>query len=478
MYYVLVLLRRICKHGGWDNLTIKEVTFLIYTPALGVLTLTSLAICIEHGSRIYDVSITDLIVHDVSLILYAMLSSSLPVRIARYDARRAKKMVIDMKRSATRTTNSPLRDLKAELDMLLEDGGIQIDDEGRKRILGIAVACNAIAESLKDMAERTVERQEYDDSDEKEDDDEPPRSMNDSIRFRTGRSHASTDSPVVPPEETREGESGAFIDLSRFRRDPPHRVSFSARIGVNHPIVYGTDASVGDRGEHSQQRPPGERGAGPWGRSVDSSRSVAVSSITSGDIEMENPAAKYMASAIRQNFTSGNGKSTSKKFAAPQDFLVLLDPSYIPDDIAAAAAAVLEGGPALYTNSESTGPVALPPLPPQEDEQENFGADEESGDAKIDPSGTADAPGDGLAPNDGSYNRLAAMLRGTIRSAAMTSPPADDDNNNDDDDDDDDRGAEEAGGDVQYQTQQIVGDAAYDRLTASLQGALRSSRIQ
>ena len=53
--------------------------------------------------------------------------------------------------------NSPLHELKCELDSLLEDETInQIDEQGRKRLMSIAVACNAIANSLQDISDRTA----------------------------------------------------------------------------------------------------------------------------------------------------------------------------------------------------------------------------------------------------------------------------------------------------------------------------------
>ena len=53
--------------------------------------------------------------------------------------------------------SSPLHELKCELDSFLEDETIiQIDEQGIKRLISIAVACNAIANSLQDISDRTT----------------------------------------------------------------------------------------------------------------------------------------------------------------------------------------------------------------------------------------------------------------------------------------------------------------------------------
>ena len=80
--------------GGIANLTMKEVSFIIYTSALSIINGTLLIILCIHSFQVYSILPIELLAHDVTLILYSVITSSLPIRVARYEARKAKNIVL------------------------------------------------------------------------------------------------------------------------------------------------------------------------------------------------------------------------------------------------------------------------------------------------------------------------------------------------------------------------------------------------
>ena len=72
----------------------KEVSFLIYTSTLGIINGTLLIILCIHNFQVYNIMPIELLAHDVTLILYSVITSSLPIRVARYEARKAKNIVL------------------------------------------------------------------------------------------------------------------------------------------------------------------------------------------------------------------------------------------------------------------------------------------------------------------------------------------------------------------------------------------------
>ena len=142
--------------------------------------------------------------------------------------------------------NSPLHALKCELDSLLQDDTInQIDEEGRKRLMSIAVACNAIANSLQDISDRAtvdISDQQTLRQEQKSDDH-----MSDHVSHGSGRDKDSSDNSSRKPyrignkvldlRKMLRHQRKELIDLDRFQtgmnRRPPKascRVSFAENI--------------------------------------------------------------------------------------------------------------------------------------------------------------------------------------------------------------------------------------------------------
>ena len=72
----------------------KEISFSIYTSALCIINGTLMIILCLHDFQEYSMLPVELLVHDITLILYSVISSSLPIRVARYEARKAKSIVL------------------------------------------------------------------------------------------------------------------------------------------------------------------------------------------------------------------------------------------------------------------------------------------------------------------------------------------------------------------------------------------------
>ena len=119
LYRLYFLFQRVLTPGGWSNLSTKELCFVIY----GTLVSTgTIMIGINLSTCNFDLfrsTLSMYICHAVMMLTHSVASTSLPVRIARYDVRRAQGVIRFTQRKVENTLDSPLRYLMTEMDCLL-----------------------------------------------------------------------------------------------------------------------------------------------------------------------------------------------------------------------------------------------------------------------------------------------------------------------------------------------------------------------
>ena len=97
LYQHMFHTRYILKRLHWGKLireiTTRELCYMIYSNVLTCGSMTCMVILTPVNFDGYMISTTDIFAHEITMILYALVASSLPVRIARIEGRRARNMV-------------------------------------------------------------------------------------------------------------------------------------------------------------------------------------------------------------------------------------------------------------------------------------------------------------------------------------------------------------------------------------------------
>ena len=118
-YRLYFMFQRVLKPGGLTNLSTKELCFVVYGSLVSAGTIIvgiSLSSC---NFDLYRSTLTMYVCHAVMMLFHSMASSTLPVRIARYDVRRAQGLIRCTQQKVSNTIDSPLRYLMTEMDCLL-----------------------------------------------------------------------------------------------------------------------------------------------------------------------------------------------------------------------------------------------------------------------------------------------------------------------------------------------------------------------
>jgi hypothetical protein len=154
-YYSYHLLVKSYRAGGLMNLSVKELVFLTISTPLAFGMIVLYAILIRSNVDGYMLNVNDLLLHDSSMIAYALITTSLPARIARLEGRRAKHMAVSAKRNVTHTLNAPLKVVLSELDAMLDDETIMsaMNRDGVRRLARIALAADTAIGSLQRIAD-------------------------------------------------------------------------------------------------------------------------------------------------------------------------------------------------------------------------------------------------------------------------------------------------------------------------------------
>lgn len=154
-HFQLIVLRRIQWGRKLSDISTNHLCFMIYSCILQGGTAITCGVLVSHGVDGYKISAQELIVHQIAMIIYALLN--LPVRIARLQWGRAKSNAARAKNSVLQTLNAPLRVLLLELDSLLDDEAVmaEINAQGAQRLARIAFACDSAVESLRKVAGMT-----------------------------------------------------------------------------------------------------------------------------------------------------------------------------------------------------------------------------------------------------------------------------------------------------------------------------------
>ena len=161
-YYSYNLMIKAYRSGGLMNLSVKELVFLTCSTPLAFGMIFLYAMLIQQDVNGYMLGVNDLLLHDSSMIVYALITTSLPARIARLEGRRAKSMAVSAKRNVTHTLNAPLKVVLSELDAMLDDEAIMsaMNRDGVRRLARIALAADTAIGSLQRIADMntTVDR--------------------------------------------------------------------------------------------------------------------------------------------------------------------------------------------------------------------------------------------------------------------------------------------------------------------------------
>ena len=102
----------------------QELCFLTYTPVFIIGIFILFIVTCRHNLVLYSLTSADIIAHDVCMVIYALIATSLPVRIARLERRKAQSMIVNAKKNVSHALNAPLRILLSELDLMLGDDSV------------------------------------------------------------------------------------------------------------------------------------------------------------------------------------------------------------------------------------------------------------------------------------------------------------------------------------------------------------------
>ena len=102
----------------------QELCFLTYTPVFILSILILFIVTWRHDLVLFNLTTSDIIAHDVCMVIYALIATSLPVRIARLERRKARNMIVNAKKNVSHALNAPLRILLSELDLMLGDDSV------------------------------------------------------------------------------------------------------------------------------------------------------------------------------------------------------------------------------------------------------------------------------------------------------------------------------------------------------------------
>jgi hypothetical protein len=158
-HFQIVVLRRVQWGRKLSDIPTAQLCFLVYSFILQGGTVVNCAILVRHGFDGYKLTVQELLAHQVVMVIYSLLTSVLPVRIARIERGRAKSTVARAKSNVVQTLNAPLRVVLSELDSLLDDAAVmaQINRQGAQRLARIAFACDSAVESLRKVADMPEE---------------------------------------------------------------------------------------------------------------------------------------------------------------------------------------------------------------------------------------------------------------------------------------------------------------------------------
>ena len=93
MFHTRYILKRLHWGKQLREITTRELCYLLYSNVLTCGSMTCMVILTPVNFDGYMISTADIFAHEITMILYALVASSLPVRIARIEGRRAHNMV-------------------------------------------------------------------------------------------------------------------------------------------------------------------------------------------------------------------------------------------------------------------------------------------------------------------------------------------------------------------------------------------------
>ena len=93
MFHTRYILKRLHWGKHIREITTRELCYMIYSNVLTCGSMTCMVILTPVNFDGYMITTTDIFAHEITMIMYALVASSLPVRIARIEGRRARSMV-------------------------------------------------------------------------------------------------------------------------------------------------------------------------------------------------------------------------------------------------------------------------------------------------------------------------------------------------------------------------------------------------
>ena len=147
IYRLYFLFQRVLKPGGLTNLSTKELCFVVNGGIIGSSLCIVTIMLVISGFELYRMTLSMYISHAVLLLFTSIALTSLPVRIARYDVRRAKGVIRSTQRKVENTLDSALRYLMTEMDCLLHSVNFyqNLSQEELQSLERIVTLCNDVS---------------------------------------------------------------------------------------------------------------------------------------------------------------------------------------------------------------------------------------------------------------------------------------------------------------------------------------------
>ena len=149
-YQLYFLFQRVLNPGGLTNLSTKELCFVVYGSLVGIgmiMIAVNLSLC---RLDLYHTTMPMYVSHEVMMLIHSVASTSLPVRIARYDVRRVQGLIRCTQRKVSDTIDSPLHCLMTEMDCLLHSVNFyqNLTHEEIQSLERIVSLCNDVSGEL------------------------------------------------------------------------------------------------------------------------------------------------------------------------------------------------------------------------------------------------------------------------------------------------------------------------------------------
>lgn len=165
-YCSWIILKKVYKDGVFSNVTSKEIGFLVYTAAMWLTEISMFLYFFALAPHVFDfewISIEGLIVHDATLIVYAVISTSLPTRIAQYEALRAHNVLNKTQLNVQQTVDRPLNDLMKEMELILEDEAMlgMLNSEGLRRLERMVQLSHQAVGSLQNLLSTQIDDDKF-----------------------------------------------------------------------------------------------------------------------------------------------------------------------------------------------------------------------------------------------------------------------------------------------------------------------------